>query len=293
MVGYPPLKIRVLKNTAVADFEFARSHKLGSPKYPTVYITLGVTIPNAIQLKAEMGSKRLIAAFFAICTAWTTHAAVLIDSTVAGTGVTLPVPVGFTEPSNEVPILRSRAEQITPPQMRLLATYVDDSDLLAVQQGTTPNFKRYFLISVLRSKEADVLDVKAFRKVKSEVTGLDQTAVDHARDGVQRHLDSVARRVGTESGVSALSLKVGESRLLGVFDETATSISMLAVSRVSASNGTRELNTTVSQATSLVLLKGKVVFLAAYARIDNDDDYLWLREQSESWIRSALQSNLK
>jgi len=240
-----------------------------------------------------MGSKRLIAAFFSVCAAWTVHAAVLIDSSVAGTALTLPVPAGFTEPSNDVPILRSRAEQITPPQMRLLATYVDDPDLLAVQQGTTPNFRRYFMISVLRSKEADVLDVKAFRSVKSEVIGLDQAATDRAREGVQRHLDSAARRVGVESGVSELSLKVGESRQLGVFDETATSISMLAVSKVSASNGTRELNTTVGQATSLVLLNGKVVFLAVYARIDIDDDYLWLREQSESWIKSALQSNPK
>jgi hypothetical protein len=240
-----------------------------------------------------MASNRLIAALFAICAAGAAHAAVLIESSVAGTGVALPVPAGFTEPSRDLPILRSRAEQITPPQMRLLATYVDDSDFRAVQQGKAPDFKRYFMISVLRSKEADVLDVKAFRSVKSEVTGLDQAAIDQSREGIQNHLTSVARTIGVESGVSDLSLKVGESRQLGVFDETASSVSMLGVSKVSASNGTRELNTTVGQATSLVLLNGKVVFLAAYSRIDSDEDYSWLRKQSDAWIKSALQSNPK
>lgn len=240
-----------------------------------------------------MRPKRLIAAFLAICAAWAAYAAVPFDASVAGTSLSLPVPTGFSEPSSEAPILRSRAEQTTVPQMRLLAIYVDDSDLRAVQQGAVPNFRRYFMVSVLRGKEADTLDMRAFRAVKSEVNGQSQSAVDHGREAARRQLDSAARTMGAQSGFPALSLKIGESRQLGVFQETDSSISTLAVTKVAASNGVNELSATMAQATSLVLLKGKVVFLVAYSRLDSDADYSWLREQSESWIQAALRPESK
>lgn len=240
-----------------------------------------------------MRPKRLIAAFLAICAAWAAHAAVPFDASVAGTSLSLPVPTGFTEPSSEAPILRTRAEQMTVSQMRLLAIYVDDSDLRAVQQGAAPNFRRYFMVSVLRGKEADTLDMRAFRAVKSEVTGQDQSAVDRGREAAQRQLDSAARSIGAQSGFPALSLKIGESHQLGVFQETDSSISTLAVIRVAASNGVNEVSGTMAQATSWVLLKGKVVLFAAYSHLDSDADYSWLREQSESWIQAALRSDSK
>ncbi len=243
--------------------------------------------------KVEMRPKFLITTFFAICATWAAHAATPFDAYVAGASLALPVPAGFSEPSSEAPILRSRAELMTVPQMRLLAVFVDDSDLRAVQQGTTPNLKRYFMISVPRANEANSFDAYAFRAVKSEVTGQNQTAANQAREVVKRHTDSVARTIGAQSGFPALSLQIGELRQLGVFHESDSSISTLAVTKVSGADGIAEFSTTMAQATSVVLLNGKIVFLAVYTRVDNDADYLWLREQSESWIRTALQYELK
>lgn len=240
-----------------------------------------------------MRTTRLIAACLAIYSAWPTHAAGPFDASVAGTSLSLPVPAGFTEPNSEAPLLRTRAVQMTVSQMRPLAICVDDSDLRAVQQGAAPNFRRYFMVSVLRGKEADTLDMRAFHAVQSEVTGQDQSAADRGREEAQRQLDSAARSIGAQSGFTALSLKIGESRQLGVFQETDCSISTLAVTRVAASNGVNEVSGTMAQATSWVLLKGKVVLFAAYSHLDSDADYSWLRDQSESWIQAALRLDSK
>jgi hypothetical protein len=47
----------------------------------------------------------------------------------------------------------------------------------------------------------------------------------------------------------------------------------------------------MAQGTSFVLLRGKVVLFTAYKKIEKDADYLWLRKQCESWVKSAVEKN--
>jgi hypothetical protein len=177
--------------------------------------------------------------------------------------------------------------------MRLLAVYVDISDVRAEKEGTTVAFRRYFMVSVLRRKESEVLDLKAFQAVKSQVRGVDQAALDRVEANVQAQLKSAAREISKESDIPAFALNIGQQQQLGVFDETESSISTLSIAQASATNGTREVSALIGVATSLVLVEGKVVFLAAYSNLDSDEDYEWLRHQSASWIRATMQATSK
>lgn len=213
---------------------------------------------------------------------------------VSGVSIVLPTPDGFTEPSKSAPILHSRAEQLTAQPMRLLAVHVTDSDVRATRIGSAPTFKRYFMTTVLRSKEADVLDSNAFAAVKAQVSrGQPEDAFRKTIDGVREHVGEVARNVGNESGHPQLAMKIGEVRQMGVFGETDSSISTLVASGVAATNGQRDYSAIMAQATSFVLLQGKVVMFTAYSKVESDADYAWLRSQSAAWIQSALLANPK
>jgi len=217
------------------------------------------------------------------------------DSTKALVGekvLRLPVPSGFVDPKDAIPVLYSNAERLTPPHMRLLTVYVTGADISATQSGSAPKFESYFMTQVLRSKEADSLDVTEFAKVKAQVHGApkiqDQKQV---RAEVQRHIDSAARDIGSKVEHSELALKIGESRQLEIFNETDRSLSMLAVSGIEGTIGSRRYVALVGQVTSFVLLRGKVVLFTAYKKIEGDADYSWLRKQSESWVQLAVSEN--
>lgn len=204
----------------------------------------------------------------------------------------LPIPAGFVDPKDTAPVLHSRAERLTPPQMKLLAVYVAESDISAARTGTVPKFESYFMAQVLRGKEGETVDLKAFAAVKSQVRGApkveDQKQV---RAEVQRHISSAAREIGSSSKHAELALKIGESRQLGIFNETERSLSMLVVSDVEGANGARKYAAVMAQATSFVLLRGKVILFTAYKKIEGDADYSLLRKQCESWVQSAVEEN--
>lgn len=175
--------------------------------------------------------------------------------------------------------------------MRLLAVFVDDADRRAVESGAAPSFKRYFMAQVLRGKEADTLTGAAFSEVKTQLTGLDQATFEQVAPDLRGHLGSAAMKVGAEAGMSDLALDIGIPRQLGVFYETNSSVSTLLVTRVSASTSGRTLERVVAQATSTVLLRGKVVLFAAYSEVNSGSDYEWLRTVSRSWVEAAIAAN--
>lgn len=169
------------------------------------------------------------------------YASESVQALIGGELVQLPIPAGFGDPKNSAPVLHSNAERLTPPHLKLLAVYVPDADISAVRSGTTPKFDNYFMAYVLRGKETESVDAKGFAAVKLQIRGApkveDQKQV---RAKVQQHIASVARDIGSKTEHSELALTIGESRQLEIFNETASSLSMLAVSGVEGTDGFRK-----------------------------------------------------
>ena len=226
-----------------------------------------------------------------LCVAPVTLAATPLKPSVGGASIDLPAPKGFNEPSEEAPILRSRAETLTAPQMRLLGVYVSDSDLRLAQQSSTTVFKTYFMAQVLRDAEADSLDINSFANVKAQIRDVQSSSNTSAQVSLQEHANSAAKQIGVESGFSQLKLNIGEMKQFGVVDETERSITTLSVARVATSGGRQELSALMGQATAVVLLRGKVVFLAAYSQVESTADYSRIQQDTKAWAQAALQAN--
>lgn len=226
-----------------------------------------------------------------LCVSTLTWATTPFKPSIGGTFIDLPAPSGFIEPSDEAPILRFRAEKLTAPQMRLLGVYVSDSDLRLVQQSSTPVFKTYFMAQVLRAEEANTLDLSAFVGVKAQVRSVQRPIGPSVQASIQEQVGSAAKQIGVEAGFSQLKLNIGEMKQFGVVQETDRSISTLSMTRVATTGGRRELSALMGQATAVVLLKGKVVFLAAYSQVESETDYRRIQREIEAWVEAAVQAN--
>lgn len=214
-----------------------------------------------------------------------------VKASVGGVTLALPVPEDFVDPTEAAPVLKRNAEAITAPPMRLLAVFVNNKDQTAVQQGMPPSFKRYFMVQVLRSREADTVNLQAFPEVKAQVTGIDPAAFSKVIGDVQKHVGTAAKKIGSDAGIGDLNLDIGVPKQLGIFDETESSVSMLLVTRVSTASSKGVIEKVMGQATSTVLLRGKVVLFGAFSEVNDGSDYEWLRSVSQAWVKAALVAN--
>lgn len=86
-------------------------------------------------------------------------------------------------------------------------------------------------------------------------------------------------------------MKVGEMLPMSVNSETAYHISLSSFTKFSTS--TTEDNTEfISAGTmSMVLLKGRVVYLNVISTYNNIEDLKWTQSVAEKWTKSAISSN--
>jgi hypothetical protein len=90
-----------------------------------------------------------------------------------------------------------------------------------------------------------------------------------------------------KSAESSREIKIGQSKVLDIFDETDDSISVLVMTRV---RHRRRESLTIYQAASTVLLKGKVLYLTTTSKA-GDADREWVKTSNRAWVRGALKLN--
>lgn len=220
------------------------------------------------------------------------HAAVDdVPVNVGRTLLQLPLPPGFVDPAKPLPPMRQLGERMTPPSNRLLAIFIADDDLARAQAGQPPQMARYFMAQTLRQTEDSPITEAEFQGVRQLLRQQYQSLLTQIAAQAQGHLDNAARDIGRDAGVDALSLKMGELKGLEVFDDQATSISLLAATKyaVQVSGQTQEIPMAMGITTAT--LRGKLVYFYAYAVYRGPADLDWVREATRAWLPRAQASN--
>ncbi|MDP3655126.1 MAG: hypothetical protein Q8R67_26000 [Rhodoferax sp.] len=220
------------------------------------------------------------------------HAQVASFTAVVGEEtLALPQPIGFTEPLAALPELRKFAELFTGPPHRLLALYVEDSDFQLAMQGISVRMKRYFLVQALRATEKKTVSVAEFSHFKSKVRG-SRTLVDEKLQGeIQSQLDNIAKKLGENTDSADLSLKLGETKSLGIFYDEPNAISELAIGNMALNTGQARRDSHMLVGMTLANIKGKLVLFFAYSPLRSAADSEWIRNQTQTWIREATTIN--
>lgn len=187
-----------------------------------------------------------------------------LPRTVDGVALDLAPPAGYVEVCARDAELCTRLTARYPPSVKTVGYLVPEADWQAHVATNTPQFQRY-LIAQLSQKPADkFVEVKNFiRNQQSEV---------------------VAR-----TALAGVLARKGEAAL-GIFDETADSISFGAVAPLPGPTPGAAAQM-IATTNSAVVVNGHVLSLTAFAPIDDARDVDALEQLTKDWLGCLRAAN--
>ncbi|MBM3394382.1 MAG: hypothetical protein FJY37_07090 [Betaproteobacteria bacterium] len=210
-----------------------------------------------------------------------------VVAVVGATEIVLPVPEGFVEPTQVSPSARQFAERITPDLNRLLALFVRPPSASDDGIGWT----RYYMVQTLRAAEQLTVTAEQFDTVRGYLRDQSQTLMDNLEGYIADQAERSSEEIGRDYGIEDLDLKVGELKVIEVFNDTAEAISLLALSRIKVNVGGQSSETPVCNGITALRLRNKIIYFFAYSQFDSGKDLKWVREVSLEWIGRALSAN--
>lgn len=214
-----------------------------------------------------------------------------VAALVGDTPVAIPAPAGFSDPSGASPEMRSIAETLTPPDNRLLAIFVPDADIKRVALGQSPELTRYFMAQTSRKAESATVSAREFDQFRTMFTQQQRDAIKSANDDLQKNLDVASKELGRKFQDPEFAIKAGEIKPLGMFDAGGSSFGMTALTSYSGVVDGKKNDVILAMATTIALVKGKIVFLYAYSVHKSNADVDWTIAQSRLWFSSISSLN--
>jgi hypothetical protein len=197
-----------------------------------------------------------------LCLALLTPAAMALDAIVGGAPVTLPEPKGYVDAAGVSAQLRDYGQTLAPQSNRVIAFFVQKEDQQRIAGKQVPQLKRYHMVQVNRGQEAGAMTLAQFEEFRALI------------------------RNQAESGP-----KAGPASVLGVFEDRATAISFLSSVANPPQAGGKAPSLPVIVASSVVLVKGKPLFLNTYFVRHAEADVDAARQAARAWLLSVEMAN--
>jgi hypothetical protein len=195
---------------------------------------------------------------------------------VGGEAVYIPAPTGFHEVSQLSPETRKFAEMVTPPKNRLLAVFVSEGDLGQIMKGEDPVLDRYILMQCYRQLENSRITGAEFSKLAGQVRQEQYTLLEKDKATRDSRIAQMSKTISKEYGI-ALNLKIGETAPLGVFMEKTGAIGFAYLAKCQASAEGQQLDHLVAGATSIMRVKGNLMYSHVYSKYATAQDLDWVR----------------
>ena len=203
---------------------------------------------------------------------------------IGKTSIALPIPSGYADPTSTAPELRSSLERSSIAQKRFLAGYLSHADVEAAASGGSSVFRRYYVAHTLRASE--------------QIT-VSQAGFDTTKRVLRDQFKAMAPLTGnmlsklTESMIHGPGQKVMGTTvfLVGVFDETPSSISVTSVNTTVIKSGTAQIGDSTIVSITTALIRGKYVYLQVASDLSTEMDVLENQEASRAWTRAVLAAN--
>lgn len=198
------------------------------------------------------------------------------------TRVILDTPAGYADTTFlGSPRLQELAESLTSASNRILMFAITDGDLRRFTGGDAPDFRRYLLVVTQKATERERISPAAF----------------------QRMVDNAMRdfRAPAE-GIDVVKLlekqPVGQPSALAELRKDSAVLSLLQGTRLPPTvipglfSNSEKQNYMLSSST-LMLVRGKVINLAAFTVYDNPADTEWLRTITLRWTEELQRLNAR
>ena len=227
-----------------------------------------------------------------LCATLTAHARAPVPTniTIGSVGLTLPAPGGHVNPAGAAPQLVEAMATMVPPQNRLLAAYLPPREIELYLTRNPFSMDRYSSVQTARSAEAMTVALPLFEEIKKSMKEQAAKDMQAIQSRTQSHLNGAADKLG-KAHQASVKIKVDDLSSPGTFDETATSISMTGTGAVTGSTNGNVESKSVVYAMTVLLVKGKMLFLYTYSTNRSPADVQWVKQTSLTWAGDIQRAN--
>jgi len=205
--------------------------------------------------------------------------------------ITVPAYNGFVEISKISPDTVAMFEDMLPPTNRLHAVYTTESDSGKLLKSQPAELNRYLIVQTAKALEPVALGTRHFAELRKQIRTEYESLFDQNKSKIDELAKQASRKLSNRIS-DKVEMKVGEMLPMSVNSETAYHISLSSLTKFSTS--TAEDNTEFISAgtVSMVLLKGRVVYLNVFSIYNTIDDLKWTKRVAEKWTESTIRANV-
>ncbi|MFP5237147.1 MAG: hypothetical protein ACLGSD_14700 [Acidobacteriota bacterium] len=194
--------------------------------------------------------------------------------------IAIPAPSDLVEPGSDYRVL---LEPLAPINNRLVAAFVQKSDLDAIRSGSAPALTRYALVEIPRRAEFANVSPELFKQITD---GMAQQFGAEVNSTLKQQQDEVNRRIqALSSGASSVTLE--KPVQLGTLFCKPNSCAFGLIMPVT----TKGTTTRMLMAVVVMRVQERVLFGYLYTEFKDQDSVKWVSATEEQWADAMLKAN--
>jgi len=194
----------------------------------------------------------------------------------------IPPPAGFARLDGANKEMDIFLRQLVPPQKRFLMAMAMPREVAKVKDGNPPDVSRSMTVQTPRMTEDQKLSAEQFADLRKSVE-TQFKAGDKLGAGIEAQVNEIFEKAKVPGGV-----KIGKMVMLGMDEKTERSFNTATL--MDAKSEGEEAQPVVS-ALSVLLIRGKLVYLYVSATAKGADDVAWARKTAKAWGEAVLAAN--
>jgi len=211
-----------------------------------------------------------------------------IDLTAGTTPMTIPAPEGYVAVTKEMVALTKTAEVFVPPQNVLLASFIPEPSLTAMQHGDAPNLNRTMCVQAERNSLSRTVTQSDFTEIKLLMRRQQSDLAKKAEREMPGFMETVNQRIKDNHSMD-VAIKLGGMVPLPPHQETERSLAFSMLISYSIKNAQGKSTVGAGYATAAFLhVRGKLLFVYVYG---DENDLEWTRQCSKDWTAAILAAN--
>lgn len=215
-----------------------------------------------------------------------------VEITLGDEALQVAAPAGFADVSGVSKEQFAVFEDMLPESNRLLAVFVTEQDAGRLMRGDSADFREYFLVQSVKALESMTLSKQQFTEIRSmlrqQYGDVFEKQKEAIEEGTTRAGKSLSKRLGTD-----VDFNISGMVPLGIDEETASHISMSFLSKYDMTVDGEIIESVVAGTMTVLLVRGKVIYLYAYRTYEGEKDLRWTRSQVKSWLPDIVSFNEK
>ncbi len=201
---------------------------------------------------------------------------------VGNEALSIPLPQGFVRYDGINAAIDQVMQRFVAPSNRSLMVIASPLDAERAKAGQPKDLIRFMSLQTARAVENETATLRDFETLSAEV----EKQFSPGGEGAAT-LQKEASKI-TQNANLGLDLKLGETRMLGIYEKTKQSVDMGLLMKTQVGNGPVE---TMVAAASFLDVKGKVIFLYVYSDYHAQADADWTQAVVKSWRQSIIAAN--